>query len=283
MKNMKKVLALVLSIMFVVLCFTGCSSSAEAEEITDKTLLIAYTNEVEPFIYTDAKTGKLTGFDVEVIKSIFKGIKNDYKNYEFVQVEEGYRLGEDPAYTDKDGNSYVAYIQVGGLQKDQGTFNEDYTMSKSIIDNRVITVTAKGSSIGTYADLDGRNVGVVSNTAVTALDKHNAIKSSFKSLSQYTDAKKALADLDSGKLDAVVIDEFSFRVLDNKDNYVELKGELDTVNYVYVFKKWDWYEEAINQAIMELQSPEYNDADEFTPIVEKYFGYDASNFTYEVK
>ena len=42
-----------------------------------------------------------------------------------------------------------------------------------------------------------------------------------------------------------------------------------------MFKKGDWVVENWNEAIYELKSPDYNDKDEFTPMVEKYFGYKA--------
>ncbi len=279
MKNFKKAISVLLCVLFVGSCFAGCSSSDKADEITDKTMLIAYTEENEPFIYTD-KNGNLTGFDVEIFEKIFDDIKNEAKNYKFVKVEEGYRVGEDPAYIDDDGNEYIAYVMIGGVQKNVGTFNEDFTFSDDIIDNRIITVTAKGAKIASYADLDGLTAGVVTKQAEAALDKNAAIKSSLKAVKAYKDIKSALADLDAGKINAVVVDEFSFNVLENKDSYSVLNGELDTLSYVYAFKKYDWYVEAINEAVYELQSPDYNDKDEFTPIVEKYFGYDASSFDY---
>ena len=46
-----------------------------------------------------------------------------------------------------------------------------------------------------------------------------------------------------------------------------------------MFKKGDLVVENWNEAIYELKSPDYNDKDEFTPMVEKYFGYNASTFT----
>lgn len=278
MTSIKKIAALLLCVITVVMCFAGCSKSEEAAEITDETMLIAYTEEKAPFVYTE--DGKLTGFDVEIFKSIFDDIKNEYKNYEFVKVEEGYKVGEDPAYVDADGKEYIAYVMIGGVQTNSGTFNKDFTFSESVIDNRIITVTASGSKIATYADMAGAKVGVVTDQAKAALDKNAAIKDSCKSVKEYADVKAALADLDAGKIDAVVVDEFSFMVLENKDSYAILNGELDTINYVYAFKKYDWYVEAINEAIYQLKSPNYNDADNFTPLVEKYFNYNASNFNF---
>lgn len=280
MKKMKKIIAVVLSAVFVILCFSGCSSSGLAEEITDKTLLIAYKEENKPFIYTDEK-GQLTGFDVKLVEKIFDDVKNDYKNYKFVQVDEDYRIGEDPAYTDDNGNEYIAYVMVGGIAKNTGSFNKDNTFTKNIIDNRIITVTAKDSKISTYADLNGINAGIVSDTAKAALDKNSVIKDGMKKVTEYEDAASALTDLKAGKIDALVIDEFNFNVAEGKDEFRVLDSELDTISYVYSFKKWDWYDEAFNEAIYELKSPDYNDADEFTPIVEEFFGYNASNFDYQ--
>lgn len=279
MKNIKKVAALILSAIFVMLCFAGCSASQKAEEITDETLLVAYSGENKPFIYTD-DNGSLTGFDVEIMEHIFKNVKNDYKNYKFVLVDEDYRIGEDAAYTDDDGNEYIAYVMVGGIEKNIGTFNKNHTFTRNIIDNRVITVTAQNSTIGSYKDLTGVNAGVVSPAAIAALDKNTAIKNGMASVNGYANAQQALTALANGEIDALVIDEFSFNVADGKDNFKVLDSELDTVSYVYSFKKWDWYDEAFNEAIYELKSPDYNDADEFTPIVEKYFGYNASNFDF---
>ena len=165
MKKSAKIISLVLAVLFIAGCFSGCSSSGIADEITDKTLLIAYTQENAPFIYTaegeqnsdtddkNAKfvysdeNGKLTGFDVEIFNTIFKNIKNDYKNYRFVKVDEDYKVGEDTAYTDKDGNEYIAYIMIGGIQRDKDSFNKNYTFSESVIDNRIITVTAKSGKV----------------------------------------------------------------------------------------------------------------------------------------
>lgn len=280
MKITKKILCVFLSVLFVAGCFAGCSSKGEAEEITDKTMLIAYTDENAPFIYKD-KNGKLTGFDVELMEAIFDDVKNDFKDYQFVKVDADYRVGEDAAYTDDNGKEYIAYIMVGGLQKDNGSFNKDFTFTESIIDNRIITVTAKDSKITAYNDLKGKNVGVVTEQAVKAFDSNSTIKNNCKSVETYEEIDKALGDLKAGKIDAVVVDEFTFNVIGNKDDYAVINGELDKISYVYAFKKYDWYVDAINEAIYELKSPDYNDADEFTPIVEKYFGYNASSFTYE--
>lgn len=281
MKTIKKSLCIILCFILIALCFAGCSAEEKADTITKDTMLIAYTNENEPFIYTDDK-GNLTGFDVEVISKIFKDIKNDYKNYQFVKVNEGYRVGEDVAYTDDNGNEYIAYIMVGGLQKNNGDFNKEFSFTENIIDNRVIAVGCENNDTykHTFSSLKDARAGIVSDIAKAGLDKNSAIKNNIKSITEYKNADKALDDLKSGKIDIVIIDEFSFNSAKSKDGLYTLNGEIDKISYVYSFKKWDWYVDAVNEAIYELKSPDYNDADEFTPIVEKYFGYNASSFEY---
>ncbi len=284
MKTMKKVFALLLCMVMVALVFAGCSKSETAEEITSETLLVAYKESNAnnaPFIYTD-ENGELAGFDVELIETIFKDIKNDFKNYQFIEVPDSYRVGEDAAYIDEDGNQYIAYIEVGGIAMDEGTVNEDYSMTESIIDNRVIAVTAD-STIANYTDLAGKKAAIVSDTAANALEKFSALRDGFASADVYDDAASAIADLTAGKVDVIIIDEFNYCVAEGTDNLNVLESELDTVHYVYGFKKYDWYKDSVNTAIMELHDPEYNGSDDLTPLVEKYFGYDATNFTYDMK
>lgn len=279
MKKINKILSIVLCIVVIVCCFAGCSSkSTTADEITNETMLIAYTEENAPFIYIE--DGKLTGFDVEIIEKIFDSIKNDYKNYKFVKVEADYKVGEDTAYTDKQGNEYVASIMIGGIKKDNGSFNKNHSFTQDIINNRIIAFSALGNKIATYADLQDKAVGVVTKQAMESLDKHSKIKDGVKSVKEYNDIKSAIKDLDAGKIDAVVTDEFSYNTIDTEIKYTLLTGELDNISYVYSFKKYDDNADAVNEAILELKSEDYNGSDEFTPIVKKYFGYNASSFEY---
>ena len=279
MKTAKKIIAVMLSSMLAVLCFAGCSKSVEADEITSETMLIAYKEEVKPFVYTE--NGELTGFDVELFKTIFNDIKNEYKNYEFVKVDADYKIGEDVYCVDSEGKDCVAYVMIGGVQKDVDDINNTMSFTDDVINNRVITITKDGYGVTDYTKLSGKSIGVVSEPAAAALNKHATVKAGAKTVKDYPDTASALKDLDAGVIQAIVIDEFTYNTSGaDTSAYITLNGELENISYVYALKKWDWYKDAINSGIYELQSPEYNDADEFTPIVEKYFGYDASSFDY---
>lgn len=278
MKVFKKIFAIALCGILIASAFAGCSKSGEADKITDKTMLIAYTDEVEPFLYKD-KNGKLAGFDIDLFKKIYDNVKNDTKNYKFVKVDKDYKVGDDIAYTNKDGDEFIAYTMIGAVQKNVGSVNEDFSFTNDIITNRIITVTKSGNNISDYNDLSGKKLAVVTDIAKAALDKNSTIKNNNKN-TLYPTIEDALSALDNGSVDAVITDEFNFSPLKNAEKYQVLNGELDKISYAFMFKKGDWVVENWNEAIYELKSPDYNDKDEFTPMVEKYFGYNASSFDY---
>lgn len=278
MKVFKKTFAIALCGILIASAFAGCSKSGEADKITDKTMLIAYTDEVEPFLYK-GKNGKLAGFDIDLFKKIYDNVKNDTKNYKFVKVDKDYKVGDDVAYTNKDGDEFIAYTMIGAVQKNVGSVNEDFSFTNDIITNRIITVTKSGNNISDYNDLSGKKLAVVTDIAKAALDKNATIKNNNKN-TLYPTIEDALSALDNGSVDAVITDEFNFSPLENAEKYQVLNGELDKISYAFMFKKSDWVVENWNEAIYELKSPDYNDKDEFTPMVEKYFGYNASSFDY---
>lgn len=282
MKSIKKIVAVLLAALLIAALFAGCSGNTnEKTQITKNTMLVAYTEECAPFIYTD-ENGNLAGFDVEIMENVFETIKNEYKDYAIVKVDEDYVLNEDTAYTDENGNEFSAIIMLGGTHKNVGTANEDVIWSENIIENNIITVVAPNSTITSYGNIAGAKVGVVSAAAAAALDMNAAIKNSLASVTEYATAEEALAALNSGAINAVVIDDFSFRANENAASYTVLPSALDTVEYAFRFAPSNNYSSAFNEAVKEMLSADYGDGDTLTPIVEKHFGYaDALVFSIE--
>lgn len=279
MKTAKKIVSIILSITFIVLCFAGCKSENN-EKYNDTTVIIGYTEEAAPFIQLD-KDGKATGFIPELWELIFEDVKGDLKNYVFEKVDAGYRLEDDGQFFDSNEKEYSAALLMGAVHKNDGTFNEDYSFTNPIITNRVISLVAKDSKIKTYADFKNAKVVVVSDTAKEAFEKQTTIYSACKNVKEVKTIDDAFALIDSGKADVIVTDEFSLMPSGKADNYTKLDGEIDTIEYVIACAKYSGWKDSINEAIREKKSLDYNDADEFTPIVEKYFNYNASSFNYE--
>lgn len=279
MKFIKKIGAVLCAVAVIAMCFAGCSNQ-NSEKYGSDTAIIGYTSEAAPFI-TDVKDGKASGFEADLWKAIFDSVKGDLKSYRFEKVNDGYTLEEDGGFYDSSEREYSACLLFGKVAKNSGTFNKDYSYTEPIISNRVITIVPKGSNIKTYNDIDGAKVGVVGTVAKSALEKNTAIYNRCASVDTITldESTKSLGT----KYDAVVIDELTYCPTDSAkaNTYDIIDGELDTIEYVIACAKNSGWKDSINEAIREMKSEKYGDGDEFTPLVEKYFGYNASSFNYQ--
>lgn len=278
MKNFKRVAAVLLSVMVITACFAGCSSS-DNEKYSDTNLIIGYSENLAPFLEVD-KNGKGTGFEAELWKKIFKTVKGELKSYRYEAVRSDYILEEDGGFFDTAGKEYSAGLMFA-VKKDVNTFNEDYSFTDPIITNRVIAVTAKESKIQSFNDFNGAKVVYYSDAAEKALTENSAISGVCKSVTRAKSLDNALLLLDNGRADVLVVDEFNFMPSDKKKSYVVLDKELDVIEYVIACAKNSGWKDSINEAIYELKSEDYTDGDGFTPLVEKYFGYNASSFNYK--
>lgn len=279
MKFIKKIGAVLCAVAVIAMCFAGCSNQ-NAEKYSSGTAIIGYTSEASPFI-TNVKNGKASGFEADLWEAIFDSVKGDLKNYRFEKVNDGYTLEEDGGFYDSSEREYSACLLFGKVAKNSGTFNKDYSYTEPIISNRIITIVPKGSNIKTYNDIDGAKVGVVGTVAKSALEKNTAIYNRCASVDTITldESTKSLGT----KYDAVVIDELTYCPTDSAkaNTYDIIDGELDTIEYVIACAKNSGWKDSINEAIREMKSEKYGDGDEFTPLVEKYFGYNASSFNYQ--
>ena len=278
---MKRVCSVLLCLALVLALFAGCSG-AEKEKYSDTKLIVGYTVSVAPILQVD-EGGKATGFEAELFAKIFDSVKGDLKSYTFEKVDEGYTLEKDGGFFDSKNKEYSAGLLLG-VTTNTGTFNEDYSFTDPIITNRVIAVAAKDSTRGGYAEFKGAKVLTVSDVAKTAFEKNAAISGVCKSVAAEKDINAALAKLDSGEADIVVTDEFSFMPTGKADSYKIFDGELDRIDYVIACAKYSGWKDSLNEAIYELKSEDYGkNGDEFTPLVEKAFGYNASSFNWEPK
>lgn len=275
---MKKIIAVILCVLLIGAAFSGCSSNNK-EKYSEETLIIGYTASAAPFLEID-ENNKVSGFEVDLWKMIFDDVKGEFKKYVFEQVDEGYALEDDGGFVDSEGGEYSAALLMGAVSKNRGTFNEDYSFTQPIITNRIIAVTPKNSSRKSFVDFDKANVVIVSDLAKDAFESNTAISSVCKSVKTESGIDAAFSLLDSGKADILVTDEFNFNPSKKKDNYTVMKNELDKIEYVIACAKYSGWKDSINEAIRELKDKNYGDGDHFTPLVEKYFGYNASSFEY---
>lgn len=278
---MKKLLSVILCIGMLAALLAGCKGSSE-QTYSDTVLIIGYTESQAPFLEVD-ENGQATGFFADLWEAIFDDVKGDLKSYRFEKIDEGYALEDDGGFTDDSGKEYSAGLLMGAVHKNSGTFNEDYSFTEPIITNRVIAITNKDSDFATYSALSETKAAVVGDAAKAALNANRSFKTALTSADEVNSIDEALEALDSGKVDSVITDEFTFCPTGKAENYHILNGELDKIEYVIACAKHSGWKDSVNQAIYELKSPDYNDADDFTPLVEQYFGYNASSFDFTPK
>ncbi len=275
MKRGKRIIALSLAVLLVAALFAGCSSTEE-EEVTEDDLLIAYTAECEPFLYRD-ENGEWAGFDIDILNAVFDDIQGEYSDYKFVEVPEGFVLGEDTYYTDSNGIEYSPIIYIGGFTKNEGTVNEDMAWSENILENDVITLVKAGSSIESYSDVAGKKAAVVSGSAADALAENRAVEESLKSVKEYASVEEALQALDAGSVDILIVDEMSLAnyyangSIYDETNYTALPGELGETVYAYAFAKSENLSYDFNESVARMLDENYDDGDSLTPLVEQYF------------
>ncbi len=159
MKKFRKVLALVLSAVMIVLCFAGCSGSQKYIIATDTTFA--------PFEFTD-DSGKFTGIDVDILEAIAQD--QDFE-YELKSI------GFDAAVAALESNQADGVIAGMSITDER---KEKYDFSDSYFDSYQCMAVKEDSTIESFADLAGKTVAAKKGTQGAQLAEKLAEKYDFK-------------------------------------------------------------------------------------------------------
>ncbi len=197
------------------------------------------------FIQEDGTDG---GFDVELAKAVCEKLGWEYEGVAFNWDAKDMEL-----------NSGACDCIWSGF-----TINgrEDlYLWSKPYSDNTQKVLVPKDSEIKTLADLAGKQVAVQGATSAYDMltnakeGKLKELKDSFAALSTYETYTAAIADMNAGAIDAVVIDvtQGNFQISKNP-NLVFLDEDLATEQYGIGFRLGDTeLRDSVEKAIAELK------------------------------
>ncbi len=191
--NMKKILAVALTLVMALGVLTGCGAKKE------NTFTVGFDAEFPPYGYRDEATGEYVGFDLDLAQEVCD--RNDWE------------LVKQPI----DWNSKDMELSSNSIDCIWNGFTingrEDlYTWSQPYVDNSQVFVVAGDSGIKSKADLAGKVVAVQkASAALTALNDEEvaaniALRDSFEDLIEYADYNTAFMDLEQGAVDAVAID-----------------------------------------------------------------------------
>ena len=190
---MKKLLALVLTVL-TVLALAGCGGSGP------KKMVIGLDDNFAPMGFRD-KDNKIVGFDIDLARDAAKraGMEVEFKPIDWSAKE-----------AELNGKRIDAIWNCFTINPER---EKVIHFSKPYIDNaQVVAVPAK-SSLKTLADLKGKAVGVQDDSTGSYLldGKFSDLRKGLAAYKKYPDFAAAFLDIDSGRLDALVVDEILAR------------------------------------------------------------------------
>ena len=225
---MKKIIAVVLCVVLALACvgMTSCGDAADKQSvdaIKKAGKLTMYTNaEFPPFEYMDGTEVK--GVDVDIAQAIADklGVKLEIHNVKFDTIIGSIQSGK--------GSIGAAGITVTEERKESVDFSIEYTTSKQYI------IVAADSTVAKIEDLAGMKIGVQLGTTGDFIitDEINgyedgdgkAVKGVLQdtgaSVTTYNSAADAAIALNSGKIQAVVIDKLPAEII--AGSYENLKA-----------------------------------------------------------
>ena len=217
---MKKVLALVLSCLMLVVALAGCGSSSNdkkdgLETVTEGKLTMATNATFPPYEYYEGK--KVIGIDAEIAGEIAKklNLELEIADIEFDSIVPGVQSGK--------YDMGMAGMTVTPERKNSVNFSDSYATG---IQKVIVT---KDSKIKSLDDIKGKNIGVQTSTTgdLYATDAYGA-----DHVKKFDSGNAAVNALKVGKVDCVIIDNepakayvtVSYTHLTLPTNYFVIKG-----------------------------------------------------------
>lgn len=240
---------------------TSTSSSSSAEK---QTITVATNASPKPFNYEDEK-GELTGYEIEVVKAIFK----DSDKYE-VKFE---KTEWSSIFAGLDSDRYQLAVNNISYTKERA---DKYLYANPTAKNpNVLVVQKNDKSIKSLDDLGGKSTEVVQGTnSAVQLEKWNQEHSDNPTKLNYTkaDFQQIMSHLNDGKFDYKIFDKIGVETVIKNQKLTNLKViELPSDQQPYVYpllaKGQDELKTFVDKRIKEL----YKDGT-LEKLSQKFFG-----------
>ena len=179
---MKRILALVLALALIVVCFAGCGSK--------KTLVMGTNAEFPPYEFVD-DNGNIVGIDAEIAKAVAE------------------KMGYELEIRDMKFDSLITAVQSGNIDFALAgmTVNEERLLSVNFSDTYAtgiqVIIVKEDSAIASADDLAGKMIGVQSGTTG---DIYCTDDFGQENVKQFDNGALAVAALLNGQVECVVID-----------------------------------------------------------------------------
>ncbi len=228
---------------FIFLLSLSCSADKQDafQRITQqKKLLVGTDATYPPFESKDTETGKIVGFDIDLMDAICDKLKVEC---EYIVVP------FDGIISGLNNRKYDAVISAFTITPEREKmidFSQPYYQA-----SQSIAVRLDQQKINSLEDLKGKRIGVQLGTTGELLAK----KIEGAEIISFDNIGAAFIDLENGKLDAIVNDKpTSQRIIALKGNAKIVGPDLSSENYgIAVRKGEERLLEAINNALTSLQ------------------------------
>lgn len=236
--KMKKLLAVVMAVLMMAVCFAGCG------ETKKETIVVGYTI-YEPMNYLD-ENGELIGFDTELAKAVFSNL-----GYEVIFQE----IDWESKYTDLNSNT-IDCVWNGftcNTADDDGVLrSEKVDFSYNYMENRQVIVVKKDSGIASAEDLKGK-MGVAESGSAGETYANSFEGITFKGFTKQTDC---LFEVNAGTADFAVLDAQLAKSYCGKGDYADLvvvdSLSSDVEYYAIGFKKGSELTANVNEQLEAL-------------------------------
>ncbi|CAG6250534.1 ABC transporter substrate-binding lipoprotein [Streptococcus pneumoniae] len=228
----------------------ACSGGAkkEGEAASKKEIIVATNGSPRPFIYEE--NGELTGYEIEVVRAIFK----DSDKYD-VKFEKTEWSG---VFAGLDADRYQMAVNNISYTKERA---EKYLYAAPTVkDPNVLVVKKDDSSIKSLDDVGGKSTEVVQGTtSAKQLEDYNKQHSDNPTILNYTKAnlQQIMGHLSDGQFDYKIFDKITVEtVIKNQglDNLKVIDLPSDQQPYVYplLAKGQDELKTFVDKRIQEL-------------------------------
>ena len=219
---MKKLLTMALAASMLVMTLAACDA-ADAEgsaAATNGKFVVGFDAEFPPMGFI-AEDGSYTGFDLDLAAEVASRL-----GLEFV--------AQPIAWDSKDQELASGNIDCIWNGFTISGREDEYTWTEPYMSNNQVVVVNAGSDISTLADLAGAVVAVQKDSSgLAALEENTELLDSFAELVQVDDYLNAMMELESGAVDAIVMDEIvaRYQIQEAGSNFVVLEESVASEEY----------------------------------------------------
>lgn len=234
---MKRKLSTLLVVMLLAFMVVGCSSEKD-----EKSFILGFDQNFPPMGFK-GDDGEYTGFDIELAQEVCK------------------RLNLKLVLQPIDWDSKDAELESGSIDCIWNGFTmsgreNDYTWTDPYMNNSQVIVVKKDSSYKKRDDLKGKNIEVQEDSSAQKAVEEDKDFSGSVNVSTTSDYNKGLMDLESGVVEAVVMDEIvaGYYIEHENDNFRILEDKLAAEEYGIGFKKGNTeLKDKVQKTMIEMQ------------------------------